>query len=97
MTLKEIRKQFIEQAGRYDLGVARSADSYYDDNGANYYINAGLRMLGGLVDVPANETLTAASSANGTYRYGTSQDDKRKEKEEAEGGRREAGRGVQKR
>lgn len=66
MTLQEIRKQFITQSGRYDLGVQQS-DGTFLDNGANYYINSGLRMLGGLIDVPSaeyikTETIVAGSN-----------------------------------
>ena len=64
MTLKEIRKQFIEQSGRYDLGIQQT-DGTFLDNGANYYINAGLRMLGGLIDVPAAEYIKTANIVAG--------------------------------
>lgn len=42
MTLKETRKWFIKASGRYDL-VVDTTD--WADNGANVYINAGLRWL----------------------------------------------------
>ena len=42
MDLLEIRKQFVEQSGRYDLVV--DLINYVDD-GADYYINAGVREL----------------------------------------------------
>ena len=41
-TLLEIRTQFVKTTGRYDLVVDTSA---YLDNGADFYINAGLRAL----------------------------------------------------
>ena len=40
MSLVEIRNEFIRKSGRYDLGSVDGAD-----NGANWYINAGQRML----------------------------------------------------
>lgn len=42
MNLLEIRTQFVKISGRNDLVVDTSA---YADNGANYYINAGQKML----------------------------------------------------
>jgi len=42
MTYKEIRTQFIKMTGRFDL-VADVTD--YVDNGANFFIQAGLRYL----------------------------------------------------
>lgn len=42
MDLLGIRKQFIEQSGRYDLV---SDLEYYGDDGADYYINAAIREL----------------------------------------------------
>jgi len=64
MTLQEIRKQFIEQSGRYDLGIQQT-DGTFLDNGANYYINSGLRMLGGFIDVPAAEYIKTTSIVAG--------------------------------
>lgn len=63
MTLKEIRKDFIEESGRYDFGVD-TGDGYYSDNGADKYINRGMRMLQLLIDLPSadsvkTQTLTA--------------------------------------
>jgi len=40
MSLLEIRNNFIRKSGRYDLGTIDG-----EDNGANWYINAGQRML----------------------------------------------------
>jgi hypothetical protein len=42
MNLLEVRQQFIEQSGRYDLV---SDLDYYSDDGADYYINAAAREL----------------------------------------------------
>lgn len=41
MQLSNIREWFVEDSGRYDLWVASSGA----DNGANKYINAGVRLL----------------------------------------------------
>lgn len=40
MNLLEIRTQFIKLSGRYDL-----ADSSFADNGADYYLKAGIKFL----------------------------------------------------
>jgi len=47
MNLKEIRTQLAKVSGRYDL-VKDITD--YDDNGADFFINAGLRWLEGEVE-----------------------------------------------
>ena len=49
MALIDIRKQFIKTSGRWDLVVD---DVDYADNGADFYINAGMKMLDRLVDIP---------------------------------------------
>lgn len=51
MSLKETRNEFLRKSGRYDLG---SIDG--EDNGANFYINSGQRMLDRRM---ANEQLRA--------------------------------------
>jgi hypothetical protein len=43
-TLVGIREQFARQSGRHDL-VTNFAAGTYTDNGANFFINAGQRML----------------------------------------------------
>lgn len=51
MDLLEIRTQFVKTSGRYDLVV----DSVgYADQGADFYINAGLRMLNRMTEIPNN-------------------------------------------
>ncbi len=45
MTLSEIRAKLIELSGRRDL-----VDEYDLDNGANFFINGGERLLNSLVD-----------------------------------------------
>lgn len=42
MTLLEVRKMFVKLTGRYDL--VKDAESYEDD-GADFMLNAGIRML----------------------------------------------------
>jgi hypothetical protein len=42
--LLEIRQQFIRLSGRYDLATT-TADPFDTDNGANWFINAGVRWL----------------------------------------------------
>ncbi len=53
MNLSEIRTLFVSKSGRRDL-----VDEYGFDNGANYYINSGLRMLDRMVcdTVPTDNT-----------------------------------------
>ena len=66
MTLLEVRTQFVKQTGRYDLVV--DATSFADD-GADYYLNAGQRMLDRLLEFPKDEgemSITLATSAIST-------------------------------
>lgn len=49
MTLVELRTQLIKVSGRYDL-VVDAVD--YADNGANFYINAAIKMLDRLLGLP---------------------------------------------
>jgi hypothetical protein len=49
MNLLQVRTKFVQISGRYDLVVNTTA---YADNGANFYINAGQKLLERLVDVP---------------------------------------------
>ena len=42
MTLLEVRKMFVRLSGRYDL--VKDTESY-EDNGADFMLNAGIRML----------------------------------------------------
>ncbi len=53
MNLFDVREQFIKQSGRRDL-----TDEYGFDNGADYFINSGLRMLDRMVtdEVPTDNT-----------------------------------------
>lgn len=49
MDLVGIRTQFVRDSGRVDLV---DDESGYGDNGADYYINAGIRYLDGRQDTP---------------------------------------------
>lgn len=49
MNLLSLRTQFVKLSGRYDLVVNTST---YADNGADFYINAGQKLLDRLVSVP---------------------------------------------
>lgn len=51
-TLVEIREQFIRHSGRYDLVTDNTT---WADNGADWYIRAGQRMLDGMVGQPLEE------------------------------------------
>lgn len=61
MNLQEIRKQFVVSTGLYHLV---SDDG--SDNGANFYINAGLRYLEGLLNVGKAQAVRSVSLVNGT-------------------------------
>jgi hypothetical protein len=62
---KEIREQFIKLSGRYDL-VTETTN--WTDNGANWYIKAGLRMLDQMVpDYPKQIGRYFETVAAGTY------------------------------
>lgn len=63
MTLKEIRKLFVQMSGRYDL--VTDAESY-DDNGANALIRGGLRYLSGAVVSPTETRRVELSLSAGT-------------------------------
>jgi len=58
MNLLEIRKQFRTTSGRYDL-----VNDDYSDNGANHFINEGVKWLDSKVDKKMiHETMDAWSS-----------------------------------
>jgi len=66
MTLLQVRTQFVKQTGRYDLVVDATS---WADNGADYYIQAGQRMLDRLLEFPKDEgemSFTLATSAIST-------------------------------
>jgi hypothetical protein len=54
MNLLEIRKKFVEHSGRYDL-VVDTID--YVDDGANFFINSGLRFLEDRTNISKNESI----------------------------------------
>ena len=45
MSLLAVRDQFLKQSGRYDLGTITDGATEGTDNGADWYINAGQRIL----------------------------------------------------
>ena len=45
MALLEVRDQFLKQSGRYDLGTVSDGSTDGSDNGADWYINAGQRLV----------------------------------------------------
>lgn len=63
-TFKEIREQFVKLSGRYEL-VVDAVD--YADNGANFYIHAGQRMLDKLAGFPKDLGRHFETVPVGTY------------------------------
>lgn len=62
MSLLEVRTQFAKQTGRYDLVVSSTT---FTDNGADFYIKAGQRMLDRMLNFPKEEgDLTVALATN---------------------------------
>jgi len=53
MNLLQVRTQFVKLSGRYDL-VTDAAGDDYTDNGANFFIQEGQKLLDQLVKVPEN-------------------------------------------
>jgi len=51
MTLLDIRTKAVQLSGRYDLIISTAA---YVDNGMDFFINAAMRMLDRLVEIPNN-------------------------------------------
>lgn len=64
MSLLEVRTQFVKTSGRYDLV---DDDVSFSDNGADYYINAGQKLLDRLVTVPENTATLFFDIAIGEY------------------------------
>jgi hypothetical protein len=64
VNLGEIRRQFVNESGRHDLVVDTEG---YADNGANFYINAGQRLLDRLDQVPKNSARVFKLAAAGDY------------------------------
>ena len=54
MNLLDIRRLFVEHSGRYDL--VEDVD-YYADNGANFFIRAGQKVLDNKVNIWENEDI----------------------------------------
>lgn len=64
MTLKEVRTQFINLSGRFDLVVDTIN---YVDNGANFFINSGIKYIESLPEAPVREQTFAISAEAGDY------------------------------
>ncbi|KKN73949.1 hypothetical protein LCGC14_0395140 [marine sediment metagenome] len=54
MNLLEIRTKWIDTSGRRDL-IADTSPTDYDDNGANFFIQAGQRLLDTILPNPKSE------------------------------------------
>lgn len=66
MTLAEIRKQFVKATNRYDL-VTNGNLTTNVDNGANFFINQGIRFLDLQVDGPGARKRAFGSLSEGDY------------------------------
>jgi hypothetical protein len=64
MNLLEIRTQLVEVSGRHDLVVDTTA---YLDDGADFYINAGQRLLDRLETIPQSKARVFRLTAAGDY------------------------------
>jgi len=64
MTLLDVRTLFVDKNGRYDL-VVDTAN--YVDNGADYYINAGVKLLDRLTSISDLSAIRSESLAIGEY------------------------------
>lgn len=63
MTLLDIRKLFVDHSGRYDL-VTDTTN--YADNGADFFITSGQRILDDMVDVSQTDMIFEHSLLKGT-------------------------------
>jgi len=64
MSLLEVRKNFVQYSGRFDLIVDRIN---FADKGANFYIRAGQQYLDTFVDIFESESKTYAPLAAGAW------------------------------
>jgi len=53
MNLREIRQKFVQLTGRRDLvnEATENGNTYYEDNGSDFFIRAGLRYLDRITDL----------------------------------------------
>ena len=65
MNLLDVRKWFVRESGRYDL-VKDAAGEDWTDNGANNYINAGIRMLDRMQDTSKSISRNFQLTSSGT-------------------------------
>lgn len=64
-TLKDVREKVVEMSGRYDL-VVDTTD--YEDNGADFYIRAGQKVLDTLLDTPQSSEERVLPVSSGDYK-----------------------------
>lgn len=64
MNLLQIRTQFVNESGRHDLVIDTTA---YADNGANFYINAGQRLLDRLIQFDKESARAFRRTEAGDY------------------------------
>lgn len=64
MELLELRQEFVKKSGRYDLVTNTTT---WPDNGANFYINAGQRMLTKMLEPRSKMTQVQVSLDPGEY------------------------------
>ena len=64
-TLLDIRTQFIVASGRFDL--ATPVNVWITDNGADFFINAGLRYLDGLQETPQTSKVWVQTVSQGDH------------------------------
>jgi len=62
MTLAEIRQKFVELSGRYDLVTDQQS---YEDDGADFFIQAGQRFLENQLDFPHKQARAEVTLAQG--------------------------------
>jgi len=63
MEYKDIRKKFVELSGRYDL-----VNPDWSDNGADFFINAGQKILDRMQDTGKSKAKNVQALAIGTYK-----------------------------
>lgn len=62
MNYKDIRTKFVQLSGRYDLITAT-----YEDNGADFFLNAGQKMLDRLQETGKSKAKSVSQITAGTY------------------------------
>ena len=62
MNYSDIRKKFVELSGRYDL-----VDSVWNDNGADFFLNAGQMLLDDMITAPKSTARYLEKVTAGSY------------------------------